>query len=90
MVKSVQASASSKTGLARRLKSGRELVCESRQGLSEQSCIDLGDCLAELASRHPGMCSGIAFKAVGIGIVQVVEMTRETQLTSNTNTRVCR
>ncbi|WP_411725945.1 hypothetical protein [Methyloglobulus sp.] len=79
-----------RSGLARRLKSGNEWVCESRHGLRVQSCIVLGVCLDTPESEHPGMCSGIAVNAEGIGIVQVAVMAKEIQLTSNTNTNVCR
>ncbi|SJM90966.1 hypothetical protein CRENPOLYSF1_170024 [Crenothrix polyspora] len=41
-------------------------------------------------SEHPCMCSGIADNAEGIDMVQVAEMAKEIQLTSNTNTNVCR
>jgi hypothetical protein len=41
-------------------------------------------------SEHPGMSSGIADNAESIGMVQVAEMAKEIQLTSNTNTNVCR
>ena len=79
-----------RSGLVRRLKSGNESVCESRQGLSVQSCIVLDVCLSTPDSEHPGMWSGIADNAEGIGMVQVAEMTKEIQLTSSTNTNMCR
>ncbi|MDD4904559.1 MAG: hypothetical protein PHD39_00170 [Methylobacter tundripaludum] len=47
-------------------------------------------CLSTPDSEHPGMCSGIAVITEGIGIVQVAEMAKEIQLTSNTNINVCR
>lgn len=79
-----------RSGWARRLKSGNGWVCESRHGLRAQSCIVLDVCLSSPDSEHPGMCSGIAVNAEGIGMVQVTEMAKEIQLTSNTNTNVCR
>lgn len=36
------------------------------------------------------MCPDIAVTTEGIGMVQVAEMIKETKLTSNTNTNVCR
>lgn len=78
-----------RSGLARRLKSVSGLACESRQGLNVQSCIALGVCLGAPDSEHPGM-SGIAVTTEGIGIMQVAETAKEIQLTSSTNTNVCR
>ncbi|WP_300010649.1 hypothetical protein [Methylovulum sp.] len=41
-------------------------------------------------SGHPGMCPDIAVTTEGMGMVQVAEMVKEIQLTSNTNTSMCR
>ncbi|GEM_PF-4816880 len=41
-------------------------------------------------SGHPGMCPDIAVTSEGIGMVQVAEMAKEIQLTSNTKTNVYR
>ena len=80
-----------RSGWARRLKSGNGWVCESRHGLRVQSCIvSDGLCLSTPDSEHPGMCSGMAFNSESIGMVQVAEMAKEIQLTSNTNINVCR
>jgi hypothetical protein len=78
-----------RSGWARRLKSGNGWVCESRHGLRVQSCIVLDVCLSTPDSEQPGM-SGIAFNTEGIGMVQVAEMAKEIQLTSNTNINVYR
>ena len=55
-----------------------------------QSCIVLDVCLSIPDSEHPGMCSGIAFNAEDMGMVQVADIAKEIQLTSNTNINVCR
>ncbi|MDD5277454.1 MAG: hypothetical protein PHR16_15410 [Methylovulum sp.] len=58
--------------------------------MNAQSVIALGECSGALGSEQPGMCSDIADNTEGIGMVQVAEMVKEIQLTSNTNTNVCR
>ena len=79
-----------RSGLARRLKSVGESAFESRQGLNVQFCIALGVCAEAPESKQPGIWSDIVVNTKGIGMVQVAEMVKEIQLTSSTNTNVCR